>query len=190
VFVKICGLTNREDALAAVEAGAGAVGFVFYSRSPRCADPEIVKSWIGEIPANVWKVGVFVNESPARIEEIATDLALDVVQLHGNEKPNDHPRNTRVWRAFRVNGDVIPRDYPAEAIVLDGPGRGRTFDWNVASEFEGNVIVAGGLTPENVQAAVEATRPWGVDTASGVEASPGKKDHARMKEFIKAALRS
>ena len=150
----------------------------------------MVKSWIVEIPANVWKVGVFVNESPARIEEIAADLALDVVQLHGDEKPDDHPRNTRVWRAFRVNGDAIPREYPAEAIVLDGPGQGRTFDWSVASEIPGNVIVAGGLTPENVQAAVEATRPWGVDTASGVESKPGKKDHARMREFIKAALRS
>jgi len=96
---------------------------------------------------------------------IATDLRLDVVQLHGEERPNDHPRNTRVWRAFRVNGDAIPRDYPAEAIVLDGPGQGRTFDWNVASGFEGKVIVAGGLTPENVRAAVEATHPWGVDTA-------------------------
>jgi len=190
MFVKICGITNREDAFAAVEAGAGAVGFVFYPFSPRCADPENVRSWIGEIPANVWKVGVFVNESPAQIETIAADLSLDVVQLHGDEKPGDHPRNSRVWRAFRVNGDAIPRAYPAEAILLDGPGQGRTFDWNVARAFEGNVIVAGGLTPDNVQAAVEATRPWGVDTASGVEEKPGKKDHARMREFIKAALRS
>ncbi|HKD08153.1 MAG TPA: phosphoribosylanthranilate isomerase [Bryobacteraceae bacterium] len=190
MFVKICGITNREDALAAVEAGAGAVGFVFYPRSPRCADLEIVKSWIDEIPANVWRVGVFVNESPARIEEIATDLALDVVQLHGEETPDNHPRNVRVWRAFRVNGHAIPRDYPAEALLLDGPGQGRTFDWNVARGFDGKVIVAGGLTPENVQAAVKATQPWGVDTASGVETKPGKKDHARMREFIKAALRS
>lgn len=190
MFVKICGITSHEDALAAVEAGAGAVGFVFYSRSPRSTSPELVKSWIGEIPANVWKVGVFVNESRMRMEEIANDLALDVVQLHGDEKPVDHPRNTRVWRAFRVNGGAITRDYPAEAILLDGPGQGQTFNWDVARGFEGKVIVAGGLTPENVQAAVQATRPWGVDTASGVEAKPGKKDHARMREFIKAALRS
>ena len=191
MFVKICGITNREDALAAVEAGAGAIGFVFYKSSPRAADPAAIAPWISEIPPAVWKVGVFVNETPEIIEQIAANLRLDIAQLHGDETPALHPRKIRIWRAFRISGDALPPSgYPAEAILLDGPGKGATFDWHLANRITGNVIIAGGLTPENVRAAVEQTNPWGVDTASGVESSPGRKDHARMKQFIKAALGS
>ncbi len=191
MFVKICGITNREDALAAIEAGAGALGFVFYKASPRCADPAALEPWIAEIPANVWKVGVFVNETPEAIEQIAANLKLDIAQLHGDETPDRHPRGLRIWKAFRVSGGAALRQsYPAEAILLDGPGKGQTFDWSIARGIQGNVIVAGGLTPDNVRDAIEQTNPWGVDTASGVEASPGRKDHARMKQFIQAALGS
>jgi phosphoribosylanthranilate isomerase len=191
MFVKICGITNREDALAAIEAGAIALGFVFHKPSPRCADPTALQSWISEIPPNVWKVGVFVNESPEAIEQIAASLQLDVAQLHGDETPGRHPRGIRIWKAFRVyNGTAPDHNYPAEALLLDGPGKGHTFDWRIAQGMPGKVIVAGGLTPDNVRAAIEQTNPWAVDTASGVEASPGRKDHARMKQFIQAALGS
>ncbi|MGD1070351.1 MAG: phosphoribosylanthranilate isomerase [Bryobacteraceae bacterium] len=191
MFVKICGITNREDALAAIDAGARAIGFIFHPPSPRYVTPEALGPWLDEIPADIWKVGVFVNEDPERIEQIAAQLNLDVAQLHGNETPERHPRRLRVWKAFRVENDRIPNPaYPAEAILLDGPGSGRIFDWTLARAIPQPVILAGGLTPENVASAVEQTHPWGVDTATGVESSPGRKDHARMKMFIKAALRS
>lgn len=191
MFVKICGLTNREDALAAVEAGARAVGFVFANSSPRVANPAHIEHWIGEIPRDVWRVGVFVDEKPAAIEDIAARLDLDIAQLHGAETPAEHPRNIRIWRAFRVKTatDVVP-DYPAEAILIDGPA----YDWSRAASFTHPLIVAGGLNPDNVGAAVARVRqhcePWAVDVASGIETSPGRKDHARMKEFIQAALRT
>jgi phosphoribosylanthranilate isomerase len=189
MFVKICGITNREDALAAVEAGAGALGFIFHKPSPRYADPAALAAWIDEIPSGTWKVGVFVDQPPAVIEQIAAELKLDVAQLHGAETPAGHPRGIRIWKAFRLADETLPQPgYPAEAILLDGPGNGRTFDWQLAEGLPGKVILAGGLTPENVRAAIEQTRPWGVDTASGVETSPGRKDRARMKQFIQVAL--
>ena len=191
MFVKICGITNREDAFAAIDAGASAIGFVFHKPSPRYADPAALQPWISEIPADICKVGVFVNQAPEAIEQIAANLQLDIAQLHGDETPDRHPRGIRIWKAFRIHNCAVPeRSYPAEAILLDGPGKGQTFDWRIAQGMPGKVIVAGGLTPGNVRAAVEQTNPWGVDTASGVESSPGRKDHARMKQFIQAALGS
>jgi phosphoribosylanthranilate isomerase len=191
MFVKICGITNRDDGLAAIDAGARALGFIFHPPSPRHVTPEALEPWLGEVPAHIWKVGVFVNEDPDRIEQIAAQLSLDVAQLHGNETPGRHPRHLRIWKAFRVHDEGMPpQNYPAEAILLDGPGQGQTFNWELAHSVSTRLILAGGLTPENVHAAVEQTHPWGVDTASGVESSPGRKDHARMKMFIKAALRS
>jgi phosphoribosylanthranilate isomerase len=185
MFVKICGLTNKEDALAAVAAGARAIGFVF-APSPRRADPDGIEPWIHEIPDNIWKVGVFVDESPEKIEQIAARLGLDVAQLHGNETPDRHPRNIRVWKAFRVKDSKTPvPDYPAEAIMIDGA----LYDWTRTAHFTHPLILAGGLNPENVAAAVHRARPWAVDVASGIEASPGRKDHTRMKQFIEAALR-
>ena len=191
MFVKICGITNREDALAAVESGARALGFVFYHRSPRAVTAAALAPWIDQIPAGIWKVGVFVNEEPTAIERIGADLRLDIAQLHGAETPDRHPKALRIWKAFRITAGSAPvARYPAEAILLDGPGSGRTFDWSVTSRLTGPVVIAGGLTPENVAEAIDRAQPWGVDTASGVEASPGRKDRARMKMFIKAALRS
>ncbi len=189
MFVKICGITNREDALAAVEFGARAIGFVFADFSPRAAKPSLIEPWIDQLPSGIWKVGVFVDEKPAVIESIAARLRLDVAQLHGAETPAEHPRNIRIWRAFRVRAasDSVP-DYPAEAILIDGPA----FDWSRAAAFTHPLILAGGLTPDNVADSVARVRrhcePWAVDVASGIEASPGRKDHARMKEFIHAAL--
>jgi phosphoribosylanthranilate isomerase len=191
MFVKICGITNREDALSAVDSGARALGFVFYNRSPRAVTAAALAPWIEEIPREIWKVGVFVNETPAAIEQIGASLKLDIAQLHGTETPERHPKDLRIWKAFRITDGAVPiADYPAEAILLDGPGSGRTFDWWAAPRLACPVVLAGGLTPENVAEAIDRTRPWGVDTASGVESSPGRKDHKRMKMFIEAALRS
>jgi phosphoribosylanthranilate isomerase len=189
MFVKICGITNREDALAAIDAGARALGFIFCSSSPRHVTAAQIEPCAHEIPPHVWKVGVFVNESPELIEQIAAQLRLDVVQLHGAETPDRHPRGTRVWKAFRVSvpQTEIP-DYPAEAILIDGAA----YDWSKTAHFTRPLILAGGLQPGNVREAIKRTRLtseiWAVDVASGVEKSPGRKDHARMKEFIEAAL--
>jgi phosphoribosylanthranilate isomerase len=191
MFVKICGITNREDALAAVDAGARALGFIFYEKSPRAVTANRIETFVKDIPKEIWKVGVFVNESPAKIDEIGAQLGLDIAQLHGTETPHQHPRGLRVWKAFRVKGDEMgDRAYPAEATLLAGPATGVTFDWSVVSEFPGNVIVAGGLDETNVREAVERSHPWGVDVSSGIEATPGRKDHLRMKRFIEAALAS
>ena len=188
MFVKICGITNPEDALAAVRAGARAIGLIFYPPSPRSVTAETAAEWIGQIPSEIWRVGVFVDEKPAEIERVAALLRLDVAQLHGNETPEQHPRGVRIWRAFRVQHIAPPADYPAEAVLLDGPGGGRTFDWNLAAGVNRPVVLSGALTPENVRGAIQFVRPWGVDVASGVEASPGRKNHQRMKQFIEAAL--
>jgi phosphoribosylanthranilate isomerase len=188
MFVKICGITNREDALAAVDAGAQALGFIFCDRSPRYITPEALEPWIADIPRDIWKVGVFVNETPARIEQIAGQIGLEVAQLHGAETPEQHPRGLRIWKAIRINGTTTIADYPAEALLLDGPANGQTFDWSLAIGRTRPVILAGGLTPENVREAIERVKPWGVDVSSGVESSPGRKDHARMKQFIEASL--
>jgi phosphoribosylanthranilate isomerase len=187
MFVKICGITNREDALAAVDAGARALGFIFYAPSPRAVTAAQLQSWIGDIPANIWKVGVFVDEAPELIEQICAHLRLEIAQLHGSETPDRHPRTIRIWKAFRIeNAEARVPDYPAEAILIDGPA----YDWSQTAHFTRPLILAGGLEPDNVRDAIERKKPWAVDVASGVESSPGRKDHARMKKFIEAALRS
>lgn len=191
MFVKICGITNREDALAAVEAGARALGFIFYEKSPRATTASQIAEFAAEIPKDIWKVGVFVNESPAKIEEIGAQLGLHIAQLHGTETPDVHPNGLRIWRAFRVTDNRVPDpDYPSEALLLDGPSTGCVFDWPLAAQLSRNVIIAGGLDEHNVRAAIEQAKPWGVDASSHLESSPGIKDHVRMKKFIEAALRS
>lgn len=191
MFVKICGITNRGDALAAIDAGARALGFIFYEKSPRAVTAAQIAGFVADIPRDIWKVGVFVNESPARMEEIGAQLGLDVAQLHGSETPDAHPRGLRVWKAFRVTGNRIPDPgYPAEALLLDGPSTGSAFDWPLAAQLSRKVIVAGGLDENNVRAAIEQAHPWGVDVSSRLESSPGIKDRVRMKKFIEAALRS
>lgn len=188
MFVKICGITNREDALAAVDAGARALGFIFYSLSPRHVTAAQLRPWIEEVPSHIWKVGVFVDEDPELIEQIATQLKLDIAQLHGVETPDRHPHAIRIWKAFRVTSpEMQVPDYPAEAILIDGPA----YDWSRTAHFTRPLILAGGLNPGNVREAIAraAGKPWAVDVASGVESSPGRKDHARMKQFIEAALK-
>lgn len=192
MMVKICGITNREDALAAVEDGAAALGFNFWPRSPRCLTAEQAAEIIASLPTGVLKAGVFVNQPEAG--EIARRLGLDVVQLCGEEAPADYPAGLRVWKAVRVGAGFALPDCPAEALLLDGPagalygGGGRTFDWSIAASPGRKIILAGGLDVSNVRLAIAAARPWGVDACSRLESSPGRKDHVKMAAFLKAAL--
>jgi phosphoribosylanthranilate isomerase len=196
MMIKVCGITNTEDALAAIDGGASALGFNFFPRSPRYVTPEQALAIAAEIPAGVLKVGVFVNEPPRQVEEIARRVCLNVVQLHGNETPEQYPEGFRIWRAVRVGAgfQILDLDsIPAEAILLDGPagalfgGAGHAFDWKLAAGSSRRLIVAGGLDAGNVREAIRLARPWGVDTCSRIEAMAGRKDHAKMAAFLKAA---
>jgi len=194
MIVKICGITNAGDAEAAIQGGATAIGFNFYARSPRYIAPERAAA-ISSRPG-VRRVGVFVNESRARVEEIALLARLDVAQLHGDETPAEYPGRLPVWKAARLD-DAFDfsayEDSPAEALVLDGPagerfgGAGNTFDWRRAAGLAKRIILAGGLDASNVAEAVAAAHPWGVDACSRLESAPGRKDHKKMNEFLEAA---
>ncbi|PWT96912.1 MAG: N-(5'-phosphoribosyl)anthranilate isomerase [Terriglobia bacterium] len=194
MILKICGITNAEDAAAAIAAGATAIGFNFYPRSPRYIAPERAADIAS--PEGVRRVGVFVDEQAAHIQEIARVAALGVAQLHGAEAPSQYPEHLPVWKAARVDDAFdfsIYQDSPAEALVLDGPagelfgGSGKSFDWSRAAVSRRRVILAGGLDASNVAQAVALARPWGVDACSKLESAPGKKDHRRMTEFLAAA---
>jgi phosphoribosylanthranilate isomerase len=193
MIVKICGITNVEDALAAVESGATALGFNFWPHSPRYVTPESARRAIERLPETILKVGVFVDQAPSTVAGIAREAGLDVVQLHGHETARDFPDGARVWKAIRMgeNFDVAALDdCPAEAVLLDGPANGVPFDWTLAAGCARNVIIAGGLDAGNVRRAIELARPWGVDACSRIECAPGRKDHAKMTQFIQAALES
>jgi len=197
--VKICGITNVQDALAAADYGADAVGFVLYKSSPRCVDLKTVKNIIAQLPPFVTTVGVFADADEKEIHSIVEDCGLDVIQLQGDE-PAELCRRLggRVIKAIRIQDKfslnrMIP--YKVRAFVLDTyregqlGGTGHTFDWNLAVEAKkfGKIILAGGLTPENVGPAIEQVRPYGVDVSSGVEERIGKKDHSKLKRFIETA---
>jgi phosphoribosylanthranilate isomerase len=188
MILKICGITNQEDATAAVAGGATAIGFNFYRRSPRYLAPERAAG-IASAPG-VRRVGVFVDEARERVEEIARIAALDVAQLHGEETPADYPASLAVWKAVRV-GEAFDlarwRDCPAEALLLDGPASGIAFDWRLAAPAPKPVILAGGLDASNVAEAVALAHPWGVDACSRIESAPGKKDRRKMSQFLEAA---
>ena len=193
--VKICGITNLEDARLAVEYGADALGFVFYEGSPRHVFPETVREIISHLPPFVTTVGVFVNAPPQEIREVMDLAGLDVVQLHGDEPQEECSLFPRVIKAFRVRelSDIERlKGYSVSAYLLDAydpevpGGTGQTFNWDIAVEAKkyGPIILAGGLTPENVADAVSRVRPYAVDVSSGVEAQKGKKDHEKMRLFI------
>ena len=194
MMVKICGITNREDALMAVEAGASAIGFNFYRESPRYISPTGAGLIAAKIPAGVWKVGIFVNETPETIAKIALDSGLDVAQLYGTSEA----RGIRVWRAIKANESLLSHinDETAEAVLLDTPsddlhgGTGASFDWSRAKGLPKHVIIAGGLDAGNVRQAIEQAQPWGVDACSRLEKSPGVKDHEKVRQFVEAALQS
>jgi len=195
VIVKICGITSRQDALAAAQAGASALGFNFYPGSPRYLTPAAAAAIIPDLPAGVWKVGLFVNEPAESVAALASALALDVVQLHGEAAP---PAGLRIWKAVPVGPGFRPEQLEtcpeAEALLLDTTsvkahgGTGETFDWAVARSATRRVILAGGLDPSNVRQAIRTARPWGVDACSRLEIAPGRKDHRLVAEFVQAAL--
>jgi phosphoribosylanthranilate isomerase len=186
-MVKVCGITRREDAEAAVAAGAAAIGFVFYPRSPRYVSPETAVELGRGLDA--WRVGVFVDELPASIEAVVRAAQLDIAQIYGGNLP----QVPRVWRALRVGQTSrsardlqIPPE--VEAILLDGPANGVTFDWNQARGFSQKLILAGGLNASNVAEAIRIAKPWGVDASSGLESAPGIKDPEKVRQFVKVAL--
>ena len=197
-MIKVCGITNAADAAAAVAAGATAIGFNFYPKSKRYIRPEEAAGIAASLP--ICKVGVFVNESPAEVARIAALVGLDVVQLHGEEGPEDFPIGLRVWKALRVDAgftaSTVAPYSGAEAILLDGPagneygGAGKPFAWYMAADLPYRVILAGGLDGSNVADAIETAHPWGVDACSRIEAAPGRKDKFKTEEFVKAARRA
>lgn len=196
IKVKICGITNLEDALTAIDAGADALGFVFHSKSPRHVFPEQAAAIIRHLPPFVQTIGLFVDEPLDMVNATADQCGLDLIQLHGMEKPGycDSVRR-RVIKTFRVK-DITSlepmRDYRVAAFLLDAwspaahGGTGQTFNWEIAAcaAQSNRIILAGGLTPENVAEAVRKVRPYGVDVSSGVESGPGKKDCRRTVDFI------
>lgn len=208
--VKICGLTNLADALAAVDAGADLLGFNFYPSSPRYVPPEDCARMVRELRLRrslTVMVGVFVNEPPAEIRAIMDHCRLDLAQLSGDEPPEDLIRlGACAFKALRPANATTLQDslarYPARlgppAWLVDAfrPGRyggtGQVAEWNLARSLarQAPILLAGGLTPENVAQAVRQVQPWGVDVASGVESTPGQKDDAKMRALIEAVRKN
>ncbi|MGA2810042.1 MAG: phosphoribosylanthranilate isomerase [Candidatus Acidiferrum sp.] len=205
VLVKICGITNYPDAQAAVEAGANSLGLNFYPRSPRfIAKADAAKIRI-RLPGNVESVGVFVNASAGDVAALYRDVRFAAAQLHGDETPEvvkELSRLLKVVKAFRVGANFPLEklaEYPeAAAFLLDAAqagqfgGTGHTTDWDLARKAAAahRIILAGGLTIENVAAAIQFVRPHAVDVASGVESKPGRKDHGKLREFIQEVRRA
>jgi phosphoribosylanthranilate isomerase len=193
MFVKVCGITNPEDALFAVAMGADAIGLIF-APSTRQVDADTARDIVRELPPGTLAVGVFRDERPQRILELVEHARLTGVQLHGHETPAEAALLRRtvpfLVQAFSVADPRLGRidDYDVDAVLLDSstPGSGVAFDWKLAERFVPGrrVILAGGLTPDNVARAVAQVRPWGVDVASGVEASPGRKDAVKVRHFV------
>lgn len=197
VHAKICGITNREDALCAVNCGADAVGFIFYEKSPRYVAPEKAAEIICDLPPFVTPVGVFVNAP--HIDATVKLAGLRAIQLHGDEPPEAClGHEVPVIRTLRVGSEfdaLALRSYPVHMFLLDTAragsygGTGETFDWAKAREAKnyGRIILSGGLNPDNVREAIEQVAPYAVDTSSGVEAEPGKKDHKKVRDFLARA---
>jgi phosphoribosylanthranilate isomerase len=197
MFIKICGITRAEDAQAAVECGASAVGFVFWPESPRYVEPHRARAIIATLPSSVAAVGVFVNQPASHVEDIVNLAQLAVVQLHGDETPAFAAEMMRpVIKAVSVDGGApAVGDWPESVMLLvdarDPVRRGGTglrVDWLAAATVARGrrLLLAGGLTPENVAEAIAHVRPFGIDVSSGVERSPGVKDHGRLKALFDA----
>ena len=198
--IKICGITNLEDALAAVAAGADALGFNFYKPSPRYIAPHSARQIIEQLPGTVLTIGVFVNEeSPEAVMNIANKATIKALQLHGDESPDycrELSADTHVIKTLAVSDSFDPKlaqSYQVEAIMLDTRdnrlrgGTGRVFDWSIAqqvSQIVPKLYLAGGLSPENVAEAIKIVRPYAVDACSALENRPGIKNHERIRAFV------
>jgi phosphoribosylanthranilate isomerase len=203
VRVKICGVTNVEDALAAVDAGADALGIMFYESSPRIVAVKVAADILRQLPPFVAKVGVFVNAEEESVRRAIGECGIDTLQFHGDETPEFCRKFSplKIFKAFRMENLESLRALPGyrtDAWLLDSfvagkpGGTGAKFNWELAAESKKlgrPIILAGGLTPENVADAVRKVRPFAVDVSSGVESAPGRKDHAKVREFILAAKR-
>jgi phosphoribosylanthranilate isomerase len=205
VRVKICGITNVDDALLACELGAGAIGLNFYEKSPRCVSPFSASKIIGKLPPFVAPVGIFVNWQAGPVTTLAKALGLAAVQLHGDEDPKlvrEVAKTISVIKALHVRkGSVLPafaKYRGATAFLLDAlhtgqyGGTGYTTDWSLAqiAAKSHRILLAGGLTPENVAKAILAVRPYAVDVTSGVESKPGKKDPGKLRAFFDEVARA
>jgi phosphoribosylanthranilate isomerase len=201
--VKICGITRLDDALAAVEAGADALGFVFYEPSPRNIDVERAAAIVAALPPFVTTVALFVNAEAEQIERVVDEVGIDLLQFHGQECPDYCSRHRRPWvRAVRMKPDTdlyAERDRFAagRGLLLDAyrpgvpGGTGETFDWaRIPAELAPRIVLAGGLEPANVGQAVRQVRPFAVDVSGGVEADKGIKDPAKIKAFIDEVRRA
>lgn len=199
--IKICGITNLEDALLSAKFGANALGFNFYPKSPRYTTPKNAQEIIENLPKEILKVGVFVNETLERIIEIAKTIKLDAIQLHGEETPEFATKlktetNLEIIKAFRVSPEFKPEDvlvYKVDAILLDAynpkehGGTGETFDWIIAKEVQKifpRMYLAGGLSQDNVENAILQVKPFAVDVCSGIEREKGRKDKAKVISFL------
>lgn len=203
VLVKICGITNVDDAAAAVEAGADALGFVFYRKSPRYVEPQVVKGIVASLPPFIVPVGVFVNEEVKVVRDLMDSCGLALAQLHGDEsagycetlgRPIIKAMGLKDRASFlalaEYKGRAQVRGFLLDAFAPEAyGGTGRTVDWNAAAEIAKSVtvILAGGLGPDNVATAVRTVKPYAVDVSSAVEAAPGKKDHGKLRAFVQAA---
>jgi phosphoribosylanthranilate isomerase len=199
---KVCGITNGRDAAAAVDAGADALGFVLWPGSPRAVTLDEAAAIVLDLPAGVWRVGVFVDAAPDDIAAAVERLALDFVQLHGDESPRACAAAPRpVWKALRLApgtprraAQELAAAYPEATLLIDARvageygGTGEPADWDAAAHRAASrrVVLAGGLSADNVAAAVERVRPWGVDVSSGVESAPGRKDAGKIEAFAAA----
>jgi phosphoribosylanthranilate isomerase len=197
IEVKICGITNREDALTAVQAGADGLGFIFYPSSPRFVKPDQAREITQGLPGSICRVGVFVDQAPEEVRRIMRFCGLDLIQLHGTES-SDYcalfPSSVLIKAVSLAKEEdlAVLGDYPVKAILMDagGPGKpggtGRTCDWSLAKKAgeRHRLILAGGLHPDNILSALETVCPRAVDVGSGVEARPGKKDSGKVRELV------
>ena len=193
MFVKICGITNEQDALLAVALGADALGFVF-APSPRQISPALAREIVKRLPPETVTVGVFRNESPTRVIEIVNEARLQGAQLHGQETPAmtaEVATDVRFVIKAVVAGSQDASHaniFASDAILVDGlhPGSGTAYDWELLRDIPTDIrlMLSGGLTPDNVAAGIAQVRPWGVDVSSGVEKAPGQKDAVKMRHFI------
>jgi phosphoribosylanthranilate isomerase len=200
IKTKVCGITNKADAIEAIKSGADWLGFVFFKDSPRYISPAAARQIIKSLPASINKVGVFVNEKPATVKKIARMCGLDTLQFHGREAPAYCRKfaGYKIIKAFRIKDAASLKgikDYRVDGYLMDTfsegsyGGTGKNFQWALLQKLSGKifpVILSGGLNPRNVAAAIKKVRPYAVDVSSGVESSPGKKSPLLLKKFFAA----